>query len=427
MKKTALILTLLLCLTLLSSPTALAEIGEPSAWAIPFIERSSELELIPGSFYGRFSHSITRVEFCAIAVRIFEGVTACSITEYAEFYDTDDPDVAKLAGIGVIRGIEENIFEPERDISREEAAVLLANLMGALGRPLRESSATFADLSSIADWARHEVGQVQAQGIMVGLQGNIFDPKGSLTIEQTIKTMLVIYDLAIEPEQEKISVNDPAVAGRRIPILMYHAIADLPTTSLTSLFIRPAELEEQLQYIAENGYQSITFEDLDNIGAFSKPILLTFDDGYKDNYTILFPLLKKYGLKATIFVVTNTVWSDNRLSVEDITEMSASGLVSIQSHTKNHYMLTTLAEKKLLDELSLSKEYIEGLTGKPVIALCYPEGAVNKMVQAATAQYYSYAVLNTGGKFICGGNTMAMNRIRISRGLSQGAFAALIK
>ncbi|MCL2495794.1 MAG: stalk domain-containing protein, partial [Clostridiales bacterium] len=245
---------------------------------------------------------------------------------------------------------------------------------------------------------------------------------------QNTKTVTITaYDIDTEPEQEKLSLNDPSLAGKKVPILMYHAIADAPTTSLTNLFVRPKELEAQLNYIAENGYQSITFEDLDSISTFSKPIMLTFDDGYKDNYTILFPLLQKYNIKATIFVVTGAVWSEGRLSQEDIVEMSDSGLVSIQSHTKNHYSLTSLRREMLLDELSSSKDYIEELTGKPVMALCYPEGAVNATVRAVAADYYSFAVLNTGGMFSCGGNTMTMNRIRISRGLSLNAFASLIK
>ena len=245
-------------------------------------------------------------------------------------------------------------------------------------------------------------------------------------ITEAVTDAVTEADAEADAEPEILSVNDPAVAGKKIPILMYHAIADVPTTSLTSLFVRPKELEAQLKYIAENGYQSITFEDLDNISAFSKPIMLTFDDGYKDNYTILFPLLQKYAIKATIFVVTDTTWSEGRLSQEDIVEMSASGLVSIQSHTKNHYSLTSLRKETLVNELSSSKDYLEVLTGKPVIAFCYPEGAVNAAVRSVTAEYYSYAVLNYGGMFRCGENTLMMNRIRINRGLGVNAFAALI-
>jgi peptidoglycan/xylan/chitin deacetylase (PgdA/CDA1 family) len=427
MKKIVILLILLLCWVMLDPPAVMAQVGEPSAWAIPFIQRASELELLPDSFMGRYTQPITRAQFCAIAVLTFENLNQSPITKLAEFYDTDDVDVSKLAGIGVVRGMAENIFEPERCIKREEAAVLLSNLMRALDRPLQDSWPAFADLSSIALWARREVGQVRSAGIMTGLGGNIFDPQGNLTIEQSVKTMLAVYDLVTAPERKKISVTDPALAGRRFPILMYHSIADIPTTSLTDLFVRPSELEAQLKYIAENGYQSITFEDLDNLGAFSKPVLLTFDDGYKDNYTILFPLLKKYGVKVTIFVVSGTVWNDSRLSPENIAEMSASGLVSIQSHTKNHRSLTALDAATLSDELSLSKEYLEELTGKPVIALCYPEGAVNAAVKAAAAKYYSYAVLNSGLWIYCGGDTLAMDRLRVSRGMSLAGFAALIE
>jgi peptidoglycan/xylan/chitin deacetylase (PgdA/CDA1 family) len=154
--------------------------------------------------------------------------------------------------------------------------------------------------------------------------------------------------------------------------------------------------------------------------------MLTFDDGYKDNYTILYPLLQKYNLKATIFVVTETVWSKNRVSREDIAEMSASGLVSIQSHTKSHSSLPSLGNKELVNELALSKEYLEELTGKPVIALCYPEGAQNAAVRTAAAEHYSYAVLNYGGTYTCGNNPMTMSRIRVSRGMGIKGFASLL-
>lgn len=427
MKNITIVLMILVCLALFCSCVPSTEISEPWIWETSFIERSSELGLIPDSFYGRYTQPITRAEFCAIAVLTFECVMDRAITEYVDFYDTNDLNVAKMAGMDVVRGVEENIFEPGREIKREEAAVLLANFMRALDRPLRGNWTDFADFAEISTWAQRAVGQIQAQGIMVGLDENVFAPKESFTIEQTIRAMLVAYDLATAPTEEKISVNASVAAGRKIPILMYHAISDAPNTALANFFVRPAELEAQLKYIAKKGYQSITFEDLDNIGAFSKPIMITFDDGYKDNYTILFPLLKKYNMRATIFVVTNTLWSEGRLSQEDIVEMSNSGLVSIQSHTKNHHLLTELERPALIDELSSSKDCIEELTGQPVMALCYPQGYMNAEVRAAAAEYYSYAVINSGGKFVCGENTMDMRRIDIKRGLSIWSFAARIR
>ena len=156
-------------------------------------------------------------------------------------------------------------------------------------------------------------------------------------------------------------------------------------------------------------------------------MLLTFDDGYRDNYEILFPLLKKYGLKATIFVITDTRWSKNFLSEANITEMSRSGLVSIQSHTKSHPALTALGRAALSAEMAESKAVITQLTGKAPVALCYPGGGVNATVKAVTGEHYRYGVLNTGGQFTCGEDLLMMKRVRINRGLSVDGFASLIK
>jgi peptidoglycan/xylan/chitin deacetylase (PgdA/CDA1 family) len=207
---------------------------------------------------------------------------------------------------------------------------------------------------------------------------------------------------------------------------MYHAIADVPYTSLHDLFVRPAELLAQLEYLSKEGYQTITFEDLDNIGAFTKPVMLTFDDGYEDNYEILFPMLRQLNMKATIFVITGTFWSPNKLTGEQILEMSNSGLVSIQSHTVNHPNLTSLGAASLDAELRESKAAIEALTGKEVIAFCYPSGMNNSTVRAAAARYYEYAVTTADSIFRCGQNTIALSRVRIGRGFSISTFAALL-
>ena len=94
--------------------------------------------------------------------------------------------------------------------------------------------------------------------------------------------------------------------GYSVPVLMYHAVSD-ETWGVTELFVRPSEMEAQLQYLQENGFTPIFFSDLSHVEDFEKPVLLTFDDGYKNNYEELFPLLQKYNMKATIFVVTGNL------------------------------------------------------------------------------------------------------------------------
>ena len=227
---------------------------------------------------------------------------------------------------------------------------------------------------------------------------------------------------------DSIPVDSPEVAGKRIPILMYHAVHDNPHTSNSGLFVRPSEMEAHLKYLADNGFQTITFEDLDNIGAYDKPVMLTYDDGYKDNYTILLPLLKKYDMKATVFIITDAVvWgNDEFVSTDEIIEMSNSGHISIQSHTVTHPQLPDVSGARVARELSESKTFLEELIGKPVDVLCYPVGKNNASVRTQVADYYKYAVVMGGGKFRCGDNLLAMSRIYVARGTSAAAFAQLV-
>ena len=425
----------------------------PSGWAIEYVQRALELEILPPGLNARFTEPITREEYCVLAVRLYERAAGTEITARQEFLDCEHPDVVKIGGLGVVQGVGEGNFAPQLTITREEAAVIIDRLLATLGRPLEPGATDFADVGEISEWAFEAAGRVREGGIMVGGGDNTFEPKASLTIEQTIKTMLVIHDFVMpqeyvpepsehmpetefetepvpEPEPlpgpNPVPVSDLSVAGRHIPILMYHAVADIPRTSLESLFVRPSELEAQFRYIVENGFETITFDDLSNIGAFEKPIMLTFDDGYRDNYTSMFPLLQAYGLKATIFIITDSVWGNDFLTEPQILEMAASGLVSFQSHTRTHPPLTSLPSERLRVELLESKLYLENLTGQPVSALCYPAGIMNGNVKIASAEFYKYAVLNVGGQFVCGGDLLAMERVRINRGVSLDTFAALV-
>ncbi len=222
------------------------------------------------------------------------------------------------------------------------------------------------------------------------------------------------------------SVSDPAEKGRRIPILMYHALAETPWSVDEGLFVRPEEFEAQLRILLEKGYETVTFDDFSHINDYSKPILLTFDDGYEDNYTVLFPILQKYGCKATIFMIAGSVGRERFLSAAQLREMSDSGLVSIQSHTQNHPSLGEPLTAEALDrELAGSRRALEEVTGRPVTALAYPYGRSTPENRRAAGESYGYAVTNTGGKFHCGDDVLRMSRVRVNRFMELKYFAAL--
>ena len=223
----------------------------------------------------------------------------------------------------------------------------------------------------------------------------------------------------------RIVRNDAIPTGVRVPVLMYHAVSD-DIWGITELFVSPSAMEAQLQALAENGYTAVTFEDLDRIDEIEKPIMLTFDDGYDDNYTELFPLLKKYGMKATVFVIADAVGHAHYMTEDQIREMSESGLVSIQSHTMYHGYLNEMDEDALITEHYASMLALARITGKQPFALCYPSGKSSAASRAVTAQYYQYGLNMSGPCYVTGDAPYEINRFYIPRNLDLNSFLSRI-
>ena len=120
-------------------------------------------------------------------------------------------------------------------------------------------------------------------------------------------------------------------------VLMYHLVEETPFTEHEELFVRPEDFEAQLRALSEAGY---AFLFADEYGPTDTPsVILTFDDGYADNYTIALPLLQKYGAKATVFVAANLVGQAHYLTEAQVRALADSGCVRIGSHTMNHVRL----------------------------------------------------------------------------------------
>ena len=196
---------------------------------------------------------------------------------------------------------------------------------------------------------------------------------------------------------------------------MYHAVSD-NIWGIEDLFVSPRKLESQLQYLRDNGYTTVTFESFPIPADITKPIILTFDDGYRCNYEELFPLLKAYEAKATIFICSSFIGRSQYLTRAQIIEMSESGLVSFQCHTSTHPDLTSRSAASQRDEYTTNAAVIEELTGKAPIALAYPIGAHNNTVVSVASEYFTYAVTTRYGKWKEGSDLLRIPRVRMSRG-----------
>lgn len=196
-----------------------------------------------------------------------------------------------------------------------------------------------------------------------------------------------------------------------VPVLMYHAVSDY-CWGYDELFVSPSSLEKQLQYLVENGYDCIWFEDLAYLDEYEKPVILTFDDGYDDNYTELFPLLQKYGVKATVFIIGQDVSGINhKMNEEQMHEMSDSGLVSLQSHGYTHHDMDAMSEETLVYELSETQKVVARITGKVPYVLCYPTGKYSSLTIEVAERYYNFGLKMGGGLF----NTSVDSPYKISR------------
>lgn len=183
----------------------------------------------------------------------------------------------------------------------------------------------------------------------------------------------------------------PYVYSPNIRTLLYHLVDDETYGDYTYLFVKENDFEEQLQYIQSLGIETY-FADEPERARGTPGVVITFDDGYADNYTTVFPLLKKYGMKATIFLITDMIDTEGHLTTGQIKEMSASGLVRFGSHTETHLNAGNATEYELQQEYLHAKEHIESITGDPVLAFSYPNGVYTETAERlAAAVGYRYA------------------------------------
>lgn len=195
------------------------------------------------------------------------------------------------------------------------------------------------------------------------------------------------------------------VAGRRsalpggVRVLMYHSIGGNPDDHPIAVRVPETNFERQLDLLNKNGYKTITVSDyiMKNFSpAAAKIIVITFDDGYKDNFTFAASELKRFGMKATFFVTTSYITGDvkkywrggkNReyMRWEDVRSLSDAGF-EIGSHMLHHIKLAELSDADMARELKESKDIIASHIEKNVNVFSYPYGSVSQKVIAAAKQ-----------------------------------------
>ena len=223
----------------------------------------------------------------------------------------------------------------------------------------------------------------------------------------------------------------------RVPILMYHYISTPPENAdiyRLDLSVEPAMFRAQMQYLAENGYSTIDFYDLslaitNKIELPAKPVIITLDDGYVDNYWYAFPVLQEFGLKATFFVVTEFVDNNNPnyMSWEMIETMAAAGM-RIEPHSKNHPDLSGRERDFLIYQMLGSQETIAAHIGYTPRYFAYPGGRYDVLAMQILAELDFWGAVTTqGGKWHGFNDRFEWTRVRVRGAMPLLEFVDLVQ
>lgn len=208
-----------------------------------------------------------------------------------------------------------------------------------------------------------------------------------------------------------------------VPVLMYHRVCDLTPREVRSPLVRdltvsPADFEEQMRYLVTHGFTPLLAREVEEALRQGKPlperaIAITFDDGYRDNFERAFPILRKYGIPATIFLVSSTVDTDNHLTWDHVQTMKREK-VGYGSHTVTHADLPSLSPSGLDYELRESKRVIEVRIAEPITSVAYPAGRYNRfVVERAEAAGYLAGWKKGGGPVQPGAPRFLLPRVRV--------------
>src|ERR1051326_3239886 len=231
----------------------------------------------------------------------------------------------------------------------------------------------------------------------------------------------------------------------QLPILLYHRIINENSkTGKHKIYVWEKNFRKQMQFLNANGYQTLTFEKLsqssdhppDSHRDAPPSVILTFDDGYEDNYRILFPILKEFGFTAVIYLVTKSARNEwaikegepelKMMNKEMIKEMSDYG-IEFGGHTRTHVDLKKTPKEKFPDEIAGCKKDVEEITGRSCVSFAYPFGAHNSDAEQAVKNAgYKFGISTVFGPENWREDLMRIRRIEIrpNDGLSKFKFKA---
>lgn len=201
-----------------------------------------------------------------------------------------------------------------------------------------------------------------------------------------------------------------------VPMLMYHHVAE---KTCDILYVPTEDFDRQMKFLRDRKYNVIPLRELvDSIVQKKKlprnTVVITLDDGYENNFTNAYPILKKYNIPAIIFALPGHCGWKGYLTRQQLKELSDNG-IDIGSHTMNDVWLPSRSDEEVRKELVDSKKALEEITGKKIDFFCYPVGGFDERVRTAVMRAgYKAACATNPGKFSDNNDIYALKRLKVS-------------
>jgi peptidoglycan/xylan/chitin deacetylase (PgdA/CDA1 family)/glycosyltransferase involved in cell wall biosynthesis len=357
-------------------------------------------------------------------------------------------DSAKISYVGFV----ENVAEVYR-----RSSVVIGS-----GRVAMEALACGSNVIAVGE--SNYIGPVTEQTRQVALETNFGDAganadfsvaRAAAEIVSCLENKTTISSdwgrrfICAEFDIKKISVRVAAayteaialkMNNAEIPVLMYHRVTDgKPAGTKHGIYVTQIEFERQLAYLKRTRCTTLTFADAKAIEEGTRiipkrPVILTFDDGYEDNYIHAFPLLRKYSFSAVIFLIGNPAIRTNAwdaangepearlMSDAQIKAMAAYG-IEFGAHSLNHKKLTEIPLSDAKHEIEQSKLAIEKRLGAPIISFAYPYGKLNEELKGIVkGAGFHFGIASDSGPRRFWKDFLEVRRIQIFPGFSLFSF-----
>ena len=226
------------------------------------------------------------------------------------------------------------------------------------------------------------------------------------TVYRILSVLLVLSAICGMAYKGRIKEDFENYKMRAIPALMYHSISEVPAGWSADLCVAPGVFEEHLQYLKAQGYNVVTAPQavilLKSRQNVMNTVIVTFDDGYENNYTEAFPLLKKYGFRGNFYVVGNDVGKEKNqdgmkkyMSFAQLKEMHDQGM-EVGSHSMSHDPLTSIKPELLPWEIYQPLNLFYQKMGFWISGIAFPNGAYNDTIIAEIRKYFKYEYAFSG-------------------------------